>query len=79
MKEHSLGSRIANALRAISIVKYNQGMFHQGRLQYSSVFGGVATLTLTSLLIIFSVFKFNAVFNHNVYRVETEVRDILSE
>lgn len=61
-------SCMSNFLRAISIGKYNQGLFNQGELVYSTLIGGILTLALgaafmTYLAIVFSNIVFTNQYN----------------
>jgi hypothetical protein len=49
-------------LRELSLGKYPGSLYHRGKLQYSTSFGGIITLGLVALIITYAVAQIRNVF-----------------
>ena len=49
-------STIANFFRACSFGKLQLGLYHNGKLTYSSICGGITSLILVALMIVITIF-----------------------
>ena len=65
-----------NLLTKISIGKYNTGLYFKGSLQYSSIFGGILTIVLMILFIIYVVTVIQKIFFTDYYSLVTRIEDL---
>ena len=68
---------VTSILEFISIGKYQQGLFHNKRLQHSSVWGGLLTIALGILFLTYSISQLILVFQQKNYNVDTSIEDLI--
>ena len=60
--EASCMEKTKAVLRELSLGKYPGSLYHRGKLQYSTSFGGIITLGLVALIITYAVAQIRNVF-----------------
>ena len=60
--EKSCMEKTTAVLRVLSLGKYPGSLYHRGKLQYSTSFGGIITLGLVALIITYAVAQIRNVF-----------------
>ena len=69
-------SGLATALRYVSIGKHNQGLFLNGRSSYSTIFGGLVTLSLLIFMVSYTTVLFSSITNRDNFNFETKYVDV---
>ena len=75
--ESSCLEKTKAVLRNLSLGKYSGSLYHRGKLQYSTSFGGIITLGLVALIITYAIAQIRKVFYvENNFSVQYSIEDL---
>ena len=84
MKEEATGEETLRCwdkfllfLKAISLGKFNHGLYHNERLSYASILGGVMSLIIVAVIIGYSIILIIPIQRGSEYLTATEIRDLV--
>jgi hypothetical protein len=77
--ERTCTGKIASFVRALSIGKYNHGLYLKGESHQSSIVGGVLTTVCAVVLIVYMVFVFKDIIDCAEYSMDESVLDITED
>ncbi|TNV79583.1 hypothetical protein FGO68_gene6299 [Halteria grandinella] len=66
-------------LKRISIGKHNQGLYFDGRRHYSTVFGGLFTLLIIFLMLVFTISTIKSIANREQYQINYTLKTLESQ
>ena len=70
-------AKTKDTLRDLSFGKYPGSLYLKGKLQYSTVFGGIVTLALVTVLISYSAVQIrNTFYIENNYNTQFSIEDL---
>jgi hypothetical protein len=64
-------------LKAISLGKFNHGLYHNDRLSYASILGGIMSLIIVALIIGYGIILIIPIQRGSEYLTATEIRDLM--
>ena len=67
-------TKISDFLKQISIGKHNQGLYLDGRRYYSTIYGGIFTLIIVFLMIVFTTATLKSIINLEQYVVSYNLK-----
>lgn len=62
-------SKLMESLRMLSMGKFDQGLYLNGRKQFGSILGGLITLSIVLGVLVYSIILINWVFEGDVYYI----------
>ena len=63
-------------LKLISVGKHNQGLYLNGRRQYSTWIGGLFTLIIAFIMIVFTISTLKSIINKDQYTLTYKLQEI---
>ncbi len=70
--------KLGSCIRFISIGKYNQGLYHKGELQYSSLFGGIVSIIFAIGFIAYLWYTLAQIFSSDPhFTMSSKIEDLL--
>lgn len=71
--------RVSSLLAAISIGKHNQGLYFHGRRHYSTALGGLVTIVIVFLMVLFTISTFKSIFWLDEYLITYNLRTLTKD
>ena len=63
-------SKLTQIIKFVSIGKYKTPLYYRNQDQYSTVFSGVVTVICITVLVVYAIYDFSAIFNRDHYNFD---------
>lgn len=62
--------KLTQIIKFVSIGKYKTPLYYRNQDQYSTVFSGTVTVICIAVLLVYAIYDFAAIFNHDHYNFD---------